>query len=154
MVFSIPTSRFCKFSRKAGAHRVTRPYFGIMLVALSTAAANQLVWAQCFVQVPGQDACWTNGNNPCTYNTCRLVDNTCDNGSPVWTYVNMLTKPPNWPRCTYRLSSSPTVCSEDLVSCGTTQNYLDNNCSMPCNLDNPGGWTGCGALLPGSDSCF
>ena len=119
----------------------------VFVVGVS-ALANRGVSAQTCM---GNTAYWCAGadNNPCPYDDCEIVNNTCDGGTvtTVWAWVNGLTKPPHWPRCTGpRLSSGPmSSCGEAPVSCGTTQHYMDGACSMPCDVDVPGQWYGCQA---------
>ena len=133
-------------------HSWTRLILVTALVVSGTALANRFTSAGCFVQAAGTSACRYNGVNPCLYNVCRLVDGTCNTGEPMYTLVIM--RPPNWPRCTGPFSSTvPRNCSELELACGTTQWFLDTNCSMYCDPANPGAWVACRAPMS-QDSCY
>lgn len=86
--------------------------------------------------------------NPCTYNVCRQVDNTCVPSGQAWTKV--INQPASWPRCSTAAGPPGLVCDESAQSCGTTQHFYDSNCSMYCDPTDPGEWVGCRFL---SDNC-
>lgn len=133
-------------------HSWTRVIFGTALVVSGTALANRFTSAACFVQPAGTYACRQNGFNPSTYNVCRLVDSTCTTGEPLYTLVIM--PPPNWPRCTtWSIATFPKNITEQELACGTTQWFLDKNCSMYCDPTNPGAWVACRAAMS-QDPCF
>lgn len=128
----------------------TRLFLATVAIAAGAGTANRLVSAQCFVQNPGTAACRYNGTNPCTYDTCRVADNTCQGGGQqAYGIINGLTKPQNWPRCTGTQYLPPPLpnknCSESWLSCGTTQHYSDSLCSTYCVPTVPGQWLGCRA---------
>ena len=93
--------------------------------------------------------------NPCTYSTCRTVNDTCETGgvvTAIWTVT--VNGPSQWLRCNSASGSFYTPqCLEAKRSCGTTMHYLyndpDNGCWGPCS--STGYWQACRAVA--SSNC-
>jgi len=140
--------------RAMARHSATKLVIATLTVVAIAVATNQLVSAECFISSGEGYECYWNGPNPCTYSSCRPVEATCEGSAQTTIWTLVINPPSAWPRCTSYFYAGPdSSCTELMLSCGTTQHFLDQNCSMYCTPDIPGEWVGCKTVVSGSTEC-
>ncbi len=112
----------------------------LAMVALA-AFGNAVVSGQDDCSWDTQPSCVHASTNPCTYNTCRPVSDTCNASDQTTIWTKVVLPPPTWPRCTGVMFSFTSTCYEAPAQCGSTMHFYDENCWMPCEAS--GSWQAC-----------